>query len=94
MLDPVSQTHGSSCSMWPTVQVVECRRILKWTYTYGYYTFGEQADQPGSTTRIPAARLKQYLDFFEYNQVWPPSPSLCKPAVLCCGGSEKRLRSL
>ena len=49
--------------------MVECRRVLKWTYTYGYYTFGEQADQPGSVSRIPPARMKQYLDFFEYNQV-------------------------
>ena len=60
------------------MQVVECRRILKWTYTYGYYTFGEQADLPSNSpvSRIPPARLKQYLEFFEYSQV-----GLARPLV-------------
>jgi hypothetical protein len=26
-------------------QVIECRRILKWTYAYGYYSF-EDEDNP------------------------------------------------
>lgn len=28
------------------VQVIECRRILKWTYAYGYYKF-EDEEEPG-----------------------------------------------
>lgn len=38
-------------------QVVDCRRILKWTYAYGYYRFGEQA---------PSTKSQQ--EFFEFNQ--------------------------
>lgn len=45
-------------------QVVECRRILRWTYAFGYYSFDE-------TTRpkLSLAVLKQQQDFFEFNQV-------------------------
>lgn len=38
-------------------QVVDCRRILKWTYAYGYYRFGEQASS-----------TKAQQEFFEFNQ--------------------------
>jgi len=36
------------------LQVIECRRILKWTYAYGYYTF-EDEDEP--QVRAPPAVL-------------------------------------
>lgn len=46
-------------------QVVDCRRILKWTYAYGYYRFGEQA---ASGTAVPRDVLRQRQEFFEFNQ--------------------------
>ena len=39
-------------------QVVDCRRILKWTYAFGYYRFG---DGTNST--------KAQQEFFEFSQV-------------------------
>ena len=50
------------------VQVVDCRRILKWTYAYGYYRFGEQALGRNGLA-VPAETLKQQQEFFEFNQV-------------------------
>ena len=44
--------HSSSLC----VQVMDCRRILKWTYAYGYYSFENEKN-------------KARQDFFEYNQV-------------------------
>ena len=38
------------------VQVMDCRRMLKWTYAYGYYSFENENN-------------KARQDFFEYNQV-------------------------
>ena len=46
-------------------QVVDCRRILKWTYAYGYYRFGEQAV---SGAAVPRDVLRQRQEFFEFNQ--------------------------
>ncbi|KAK9806726.1 hypothetical protein WJX72_000715 [[Myrmecia] bisecta] len=42
-------------------QVVDCRRILKWTYCYGYYNF---ANDDGKQSEAN----KQQQNFFEYNQ--------------------------
>ena len=39
-------------------QVVDCRRMLKWTYAFGYYRFAEQS-----------AASKPQQEFFEFNQV-------------------------
>ncbi len=39
-------------------QVVDCRRMLKWTYAFGYYRFAEQS-----------AATKPQQEFFEFNQV-------------------------
>lgn len=39
-------------------QVVDCRRMLKWTYAFGYYRFAEQT-----------ATTKPQQEFFEFNQV-------------------------
>ena len=44
--------------------MVECRRILKWTYAFGYYNFGQHAESKAS----PEV-LKQQQEFFEFNQV-------------------------
>lgn len=52
------------------MQVVDCRRILKWTYAYGYYRFGEQAVSRNGAA-VPAENLKQQQEFFEFNQVLP-----------------------
>ena len=45
--------------------MVECRRILKWTYAYGYYSF-----QPAEERRkgSPPAATKEQQGFFEFNQ--------------------------
>ena len=49
-------------------QVVECRRVLKWTYAYGYYSFEPQEERaPGA----PPAASKEQQVFFEYNQARP-----------------------
>ena len=52
--------------MRSSLQVVECRRILKWTYAYGYYSF-----QPAEERRkgSPPAATKEQQGFFEFNQV-------------------------
>uniref|UniRef100_A0A061SJL9 RBR-type E3 ubiquitin transferase n=1 Tax=Tetraselmis sp. GSL018 TaxID=582737 RepID=A0A061SJL9_9CHLO len=39
-------------------QVVECRRILKWTYAYGYYTF----------TNTECPHINKQKEFFEFLQ--------------------------
>jgi hypothetical protein len=39
-------------------QVVECRRMLKWTYAYGYYAFEEEGDP----------QVEQHRTFFEFLQ--------------------------
>lgn len=40
------------------LQVIECRRILKWTYAYGYYSFENEDDQ----------EVVQRRQFFEFLQ--------------------------
>lgn len=39
-------------------QVVDCRRMLKWTYAFGYYRFADDS-----------APNKPQQEFFEFNQV-------------------------
>ncbi len=39
-------------------QVVDCRRMLKWTYAFGYYRYADQT-----------AASKPQQEFFEFNQV-------------------------
>ena len=48
--------------------MVDCRRILKWTYCFGYYRFGEHATASDGTPLAPEA-AKQQQEFFEFNQV-------------------------
>lgn len=40
-------------------QVIECRRIIKWTYAYGFYKFDVDANES----------VKSQQEFFEFNQV-------------------------
>lgn len=50
--------------------MVDCRRILKWTYAYGYYRFAESAQAQISAQASAAAEaLRQQQEFFEFNQV-------------------------
>ena len=50
--------------------MVDCRRILKWTYAYGYYRFAEAAQaQTSAQASANAEALKQQQEFFEFNQV-------------------------
>eukprot|EP00878_Enallax_costatus_P014217 GHUV01014871.1.p2 GENE.GHUV01014871.1~~GHUV01014871.1.p2 ORF type:complete len:161 (+),score=54.01 GHUV01014871.1:445-927(+) len=39
-------------------QVIECRRILKWTYAYGYYSFEDEGEK----------EVEQRRQFFEFLQ--------------------------
>jgi hypothetical protein len=39
-------------------QVIECRRILKWTYAYGYYSFADE-DDPNTEQR------RQFFEFLQ-----------------------------
>jgi hypothetical protein len=54
---------GRSFAGW---QVIDCRRILKWTYAYGFYSFGNES----SSTAIPLSKEQQ--GFFEFSQVCSP----------------------
>ena len=47
------------CLAPTNAQVIECRRMLKWTYAYGYYAFEDEATQP---------ELGQQRAFFEFLQ--------------------------
>lgn len=57
-------------------QIVECRRMLKWTYAFGYYQFDtaalpDEADVPAAEAAAAAAerrRLAEQKDFFEFLQ--------------------------
>ena len=40
------------------MQVIECRRILKWTYAYGYYSFEDEGEK----------EVEQRRQFFEFLQ--------------------------
>ncbi|PSC75961.1 putative E3 ubiquitin-ligase ARI8 [Micractinium conductrix] len=46
------------------MQVVHCRRILKWTYSIAYYTFEESA----GASKEQRDRMAQHQEFFEFNQ--------------------------
>lgn len=48
---------------WLLTQVIDCRRILKWTYAEGYYKFApEEGNQKSQTA-------EQHERFFVFNQV-------------------------
>ncbi|KAI3433888.1 hypothetical protein D9Q98_003690 [Chlorella vulgaris] len=58
---PVSQLRFIT-DAW--MQVVHCRRILKWTYATAFYAFAD----PVNATKEAKARLAQHQEFFEFNQ--------------------------
>ncbi|EIE18671.1 IBR-domain-containing protein [Coccomyxa subellipsoidea C-169] len=68
-LSELTATPTSQLKFLPDAwaQVVDCRRILKWTYAFGYYRFGEQA-LGSNGAAISADTLKQQQEFFEFNQ--------------------------
>lgn len=43
-------------------QVVDCRRVLKWTYAYGYYKFDDVCNR----------EIERQKEFFEFLQVGTP----------------------
>lgn len=47
-----------------SAQVIDCRRILKWTYAYGFYSFGGEDDNADA---VPLSKEQQV--FFEFSQV-------------------------
>ncbi|KAI7836399.1 hypothetical protein COHA_009731 [Chlorella ohadii] len=46
------------------MQVVHCRRVLKWTYAIAYYTFEETA----GASKEARDQMAQHQEFFEFNQ--------------------------
>ena len=64
---PPSRTHVHvpPPALSHRLQVVHCRRILKWTYSTAFYSFEEEAGA-GKEAR---ERLAQHQEFFEFNQV-------------------------
>jgi len=54
---PLSQLAfiSEACS-----QVIECRKILMWTYTYGYYNFSEKR----------AGNMKEFFEFLQGDAEW------------------------
>ena len=67
--------------------MVDCRRVLKWTYTYGYYIFGNQTDPAGP---VPQDVLKHHQQFFEFNQV---CPAPLRMQIGSCGKTRVQLHS-
>lgn len=75
--------------------MVDCRRILKWTYAYGYYRFGEGMTGTNGATLSPEV-IKQQQQFFEFNQVrrihrWNFHVMSSRPktsAACLCSGAE------
>lgn len=72
--------HSDCGALW-LVQVVECRRVLKWTYAYGFYLPNED-------------QAKRH--FFEYLQgtsiTATPGPGKVPPSLLACpcqGGVDR-----
>lgn len=47
------------------LQVVQCRRVLKWTYATAYYAFADSLE----SSKEEKERLGQQQEFFEFNQV-------------------------
>lgn len=69
------------------VQVIDCRRVLKWTYAYGFYAFdlGDTIEDEYSNSLTAKShlvreereqRIKNQKDFFEFSQVPPLSTSV------------------
>jgi ariadne-1 len=53
------------------MEVVNCRRILKWTYAAGFYSFGNGGAETSITTTVASdlsEARKQQQQFFEFNQ--------------------------
>ena len=71
---PSNLRGEASCDSEATTQVVDCRRILKWTYAFGFYNFDESIKSDFSK-----AVLKQQQEFFEFNQV---STTECLTSIL------------
>ncbi len=63
-------------------QVVDCRRMLKWTYAFGYYRF---ADDSGAN--------KPQQEFFEFNQVGS-ALGTGETGCLGCVGWKPRVRGV
>lgn len=55
-------------------QVVDCRRMLKWTYAFGYYRFADDS-----------ATNKPQQEFFEFNQVGVVFGMWLKRVLGCVG---------
>lgn len=62
------------------MQVIDCRRVLKWTYAYGFYAFDlgdtiedEYSSSPSAKSHLVREereqRIKNQKDFFEFSQV-------------------------
>jgi hypothetical protein len=49
-------------------QIIECRRVLSWTYTYGYYALDEM-DQKAAVSKSNTSVDENHRFFFEFLQV-------------------------
>ncbi len=67
---------GPFTPVW--AQVIECRRMLKWTYAYGYYSFEDEAKD---------SSLVRQRQFFEFQQ--GALESRLENVCLLCGTPPK-----
>ena len=77
-IEVLSERHNSPASNYRFVteawrEVMNCRRILKWTYASGYYSFDEHHSSIGdfvisTNTKCNKRKLQELRDFFEFAQ--------------------------
>ena len=66
--------------------MVDCRRILKWTYCFGYYRFAENATSAAGAPIAPDV-LRQQQEFFEFNQARTAAALAACPCTVLTGNA-------
>eukprot|EP00967_Tisochrysis_lutea_P110647 scaffold173284_cov18-Tisochrysis_lutea.AAC.1 len=75
-----SGQQDSSCV--PAQTIIECRRVLSWTYTYGYYAL-EDMDHKASSSKGNSSAEENQRFFFEFLQAVRVWYKLRAPACAC-----------
>ncbi len=57
------------------LQIIDCRRVLSWTYTYGYYVFAPENE--GKDPKFDAN--KHFFEFLQVTLAKPRASSLGQP---------------
>jgi ariadne-1 len=77
-LDDVGRNHGAgpgemTFAVEAQRQIIECRKLLKWTYAHAYYAYNEEENDAdwkrnNPFTQKPTKLVKQEQEFYEYVQ--------------------------